>query len=202
MSPRQSDFVEIQEGRPRYSQSSPPHQRAYGIQTRRSAYDASTQAPRLPRRTPIPLPVVEYPPILRDILAGEQYRPFPIQGIQQRLPSIIEHVYPLPPMLMISIRFSNRPDDFVMVPFHISHSNVNGGGDVPSVPSVNEVLRAIVRAIGTRQVTRLRTEIEDALSMGLYFDARPGKLRVDHVGRWVWTGFALSREGVYELSII
>ncbi|TFK39130.1 hypothetical protein BDQ12DRAFT_69983 [Crucibulum laeve] len=152
---------------------------------------------RASRRNTIPLPIVEHSLALHSIIAGGKWRLFPVNGIQQDLSAVVQHSFLPPPTLLFSIRFSERSGDLISLPFPVTSVN-----EIIVTPLVNDILLAVVNAIGNEPIRALAWDVESSLTWGAYVDSRPGKLRIDSAGRWLWTGFALSCEGVWELTII
>ncbi|TFK39224.1 hypothetical protein BDQ12DRAFT_722601 [Crucibulum laeve] len=147
------------------------------------------------RGNPLPLvalPAVQQTSTLERNLAAGEYRLFPIGGIQHSLPAVIEHIYPPLPAHLFMVRLSHDAGDYVMFPFPITNR----------IPTVNSIIRFVVRVVEGEDVAHASWEVEEALAAGAYIEGRPGRLRVNGRGMWVWTGFALGDDGVWELSIV
>ncbi|TFK39105.1 hypothetical protein BDQ12DRAFT_69521 [Crucibulum laeve] len=134
----------------------------------------------------IGLPPIGATPTLHPHLALETgsevvYRPFPRASPEhQGIPAVV--VPSDTPAYLFAIRFSYAPGDYRMLAFP------TGG----FFTSVNEVLHAVRTAIGSAGA---EPEPEEA------GEAREGRMRVDREGNWVWTGFTLGRDDVWELSL-
>ncbi|TFK39231.1 hypothetical protein BDQ12DRAFT_682414 [Crucibulum laeve] len=110
------------------------------------------------------------------------YRPFPpALPEHQSVPAVI-----VPgdiPLHLFLVRFSHAPGDYKMLAFPTG----------ASFTSLNDVLNAVRDAVASTGTEPKPEELGET---------KEGRVRLDGMGGWMWTGFVLGDDGVWELSLV
>ncbi|TFK39222.1 hypothetical protein BDQ12DRAFT_74188 [Crucibulum laeve] len=110
------------------------------------------------------------------------YRPFPSALPEhQSVPAVI--VLGDTPLHLFLVRLSHAPGDYKMLAFPTGEF----------FTSVNDVLHAVRAALATAGAEPKLEELGEA---------KEGSVRFNSMGGWVWTGFVLGKDGVWELSLV